>query len=298
MSKQLKKYAIDEYHDYIIYKSLASLEKDSERREILSNLSRKEYEHFEFWKQLSKYQPNSPSRLKIWIIILLRRLLGLVFMARLLERHERSVVKWYRELYSVLPPKERETLFHIIKEEEELEKMLIGQIQEGAVKYLGFIVLGLADSIIEISGVHAGFLGATNMTLFAGIAGLVVGFAAAISMGVAAYLQAKQMPIINPMKAALLTGLTYISSVSLQALPFFMTADILIAFASSIAISITLMTGFTYYGVVIRDLDARRELALNITLTLGTAAATYLFGDFLSNWLGLRSLNNAITPKA
>jgi len=294
LREELKKYVLDEYNDYITYKSLAEMENDEVRRRILSNLSTKEYEHYTFWLQLSGYKPNPPSRIRIRLIMMFRRLLGLVFIARLLERHERSVIKWYRELYTILPAKERETLFHIIREEEEHEKMLIGEIEETIVKYLGYIVLGLADAIIEISGVHAGFLGATSVTLLAGVAGLVVGFAASISMAVAAYLQAKQAPTIVPLKAAILTGITYILTVILQALPFFLTTDILNAFAVSIIISITLLAGFTYYGAVIRDIDSRREIATNIALTLGTATATYVFGDLLSSWLGIKSFYGGI----
>lgn len=294
MRERLRKYVIDEYHDYVIYRSLANHERDLARREILLSLSDKEYEHYELWRQLSQYQPKSPSKFKIWMLLLFRKIFGLVFITRLLERHERSVVKWYRELYSELQSKERETLLHIIREEEELERTLIGQIEESIVKYLGYIVLGLADAIIEISGVHAGFLGATGMTLFAGIAGLVVGFAASISMGVASYLQARQMAAIVPVKAAILTGTTYIASVVLQALPYFLTDDVFTAFTTSIIISITLISGFTFYGAVVRDKDAKKELILNISLTLGTAAATYIFGEILSTWLGLKALQSIL----
>lgn len=295
MSQELKKYVVDEYNDYVIYSALARSEKDKGRREILQALSQKEFEHYQFWYQISKYRPDSPSRLRVWLLLVARRLLGLVFIARLLERHERSVIKWYRELYETLPAKEKETLFHIIREEEEHERTLVDQIQETIVKYLGYVALGLADSIIEISGVHAGFIGATNITMFAGVAGLVVGVAASISMGVASFLQAKQTSGIEPFKAATITGLAYIVSVILQAMPFFLTKDILVAFTSSIMISIFLISGFTYYGAVLRDIDSRREIITNILLTLGTATATYLFGDLISNWLGLKSLAGLTT---
>ncbi|GBC71512.1 hypothetical protein HRbin02_01297 [Candidatus Calditenuaceae archaeon HR02] len=295
MKTELRKYVIDEFSDYLIYKSLAEVERDASRREILSNLSKKEYEHYMFWLQLTNYQPKPPSGVRIGLMVVLRRLLGLVFIARLLERHERSVVRWYRELSDALPAKERETLFHIMREEEEQERMLIGQIEETVIKYLGYVVLGLADAIIELSGVHAGFLGATNVTILAGMAGIVVGFAASISMAVAVYLQAKQTPTIVPFKAAILTGITYVSTVILQALPFFLTSDIFTAFTASIAVSITLIAGFTYYGAVVRDADARREIITNVALTLGTAAATYLFGELLSTWLGIKSLYGRYT---
>jgi len=72
------------------------------------------------------------------------------------------------------------------------EHALIAQLKEKRIDYIGFIVLGLADAIVEITGVHAGFLGVTGSTLIAGVAGVIVGFSAAISMGSASYLQAKQ----------------------------------------------------------------------------------------------------------
>jgi len=290
MNEKLKKYVDDEYSDYVIYRTLATHEDNDLRRRILVSLSEKEYEHYKFWEQLTCHQPRAPSKLRILLILVLRRVLGLVFMAKLLERHERDVIRWYHELSLSLPPKDRETLFHIIKEEEEHERVLLGQIEGGAVRYLGFIALGLADAIIEVSGVHAGFLGATNETLFAGMAGLVVGFAASISMGAAAYIQAKQMHQTTPVRAATVTGVAYISTVVLQALPYFLTRDMLTAFASSMLISMVLMSSLTYYGAVIRDEEAKRELLTNTFLILAVVAATFFFGEALSSWLGIRRL--------
>jgi len=68
---------------------------------------------------------------------------------------------------------------------EQHERAFMKHIDVRMVRYLSFIILGFADAIVEITGVRAGFLGVTSPTL---IAGLVVGFAAARSMGSAPYL--------------------------------------------------------------------------------------------------------------
>ncbi len=135
-----------------------------------------------------------PHVMGIWGTLFLRDVLGVTFITKFLELHEHRAVTEYKKLLPDIPPSHRERFREIIKDEEFHEKSFIGQLKEKRIAYIGFIVLGLADAIVEITGVHAGFLGVTGSTLLAGISGVIVGFAAAISMGSAAYLQAKQDP--------------------------------------------------------------------------------------------------------
>jgi VIT1/CCC1 family predicted Fe2+/Mn2+ transporter len=290
VANQLAKYARDEYEDYLIYEALAKAETDERRRAVLKKLSQKEYEHYLFWRDLSGFEPAGQPRLKAFIIVTLRRLLGLVFVAKLLEIHERSVVKWYKQLYQSLTHKDQDTLIHIISEEEEHEKALLNQIEESIINYVGYIALGLSDAIIEITGVHAGFLGATNATLIAGVAGLVVGFAASISMAAASYMQAKHARWISPLKASVLTGATYMTAVIILALPYLLIHDMLIAFATSLALSVVMISAFTFYGAVLRDESFKRELLIGIALTLGTAGATFMFGELIADVTNIRTV--------
>jgi len=66
------------------------------------------------------------------------------------------------------------------------------QMQGQYLKYISFVILGLADAIVEISGIHAGSLGIYHSTEITGLAGIVAGAAASIAMASAAYAQAKQ----------------------------------------------------------------------------------------------------------
>ena len=145
----------------------------------------------------------------------------------------------------------------------------------------------MADAIVEITGVHAGFLGVTNSTLFAGVSGLIVGFSAAISMGSAAYIQSKQDPHRSPWVSAVTTGVSYILSVVLLAVPYFLTKNMSLAFILSIVVGMALIAMLTFYSMVVFDRKFWREFLGTVGLILGPAALTFLLGTALGNAFGM-----------
>ncbi len=283
------KYLKDEYNDYISYKRLAEKERNSDRKRILEELASTEYQHYLFWRRYVTKDVHGASTIKVKLLILMRLFLGLTFTVKLLERHEAKTISSYKELAQKLVGEERTRLEKIIQEELEHEKALLAQIDEAVVRYLGFVALGLADAIIEITGVHAGFLGVTSSTFIAGIAGLVVGFAAAISMASAAYLQVKHGGSRHPIGSALVTGIAYLFTVTVLALPYFLITDIMIAFALSITLAIVTMAIFTFYGAVVSEKMFLKEFVVSLALIMGTALAAYIFGDFLGTLFGIKN---------
>ena len=279
----------DELFDSTLYAALAAREKNRERRKILEELSRQEHRHYRFWAKIAGQDCRPRGRAKLALYLAMRKILGLVFTIKYLEKHEKNVVEEYRETLPLLSSEEeKKTLEEIIREEEEHENKLISQIDEAIVKYMSFIVLGLADAIVEITGVHAGALGATSSTLMAGITGLIVGFSAAISMASAAYLQAKHETGKNPLFSAALTGAAYIAAVLLLALPYFTTHSMTIAFTASVTLAILLIAGFSYYSSIVFDKNFPRELAESTGLMLATALASYMFGEYLGTIFGIK----------
>ncbi|MEM4314781.1 MAG: VIT1/CCC1 family protein [Nitrososphaerota archaeon] len=282
------RYVEDEYRDYVTYRELAKRERNKGRKMVLEQLAAVEYEHYKFWDAYTGRHEQHTPRALINLLVIVRKILGLTFTIKLLERHEEQTINSYRDFASHLSGDERLKVEAIIQEELEHEKTLLSQIDETVVRYLGFVALGLADAIIEITGVHAGFLGVTSSTLIAGIAGLVVGFAAAISMASAAYLQAKHGRSRNPLESALVTGGAYLLTVTVLALPYFMVADMLLAFTASVSLAVAMMTMFTFYGAVISEKKFLMEFLLSLGLVMGTALGTYLFGDFLGSVFGIK----------
>src|SRR5207245_4388002 len=130
--------------------------------------------------------------LQAYFPLLHRLTLGLTFTMKVLERHEHARHERYRQMVKNIPPADKARFEAMMEEEEHQESYLMGEIHEGRVKYMSFIVLGLADAVVEISGIHAGSLGIFNRTELAGVAGVVAGMAASIALASAAYAQAKQ----------------------------------------------------------------------------------------------------------
>ena len=290
--REIEEFCREEYRDYMIYSILAKKKKNEKRARVLQRLAEHEKKHYEFWHRLSgSCKGASVGKLMVVFVVLLRMLFGLTFTLKLLERGEVETVNKYRKFAENLTGNERKILEEIIKEEMEHESLLVEEINEAVMRYLGFIVLGLADAIVEITGVHAGFLGVTSNTVMAGIAGLVVGFAAAISMASAAYLQAKQEKTSrSPLVSAMVTGLAYIAAVIILALPYFIMHEMIIAFAASVLAGITLIAGFSFYASVLFERSFVREFLESTALMLGTAMATYFFGEMLGTIFGIRGI--------
>lgn len=275
-------HARNELTEHFIYHQLARREKDPENKALLEKLSLQEKAHHDFWRELAgKTREIKPARRAIWGTILLRDILGVTFITKFIEQHEKDAIATYQALLPEIPASHRERFETIIKDEQSHERSLIGQLKEKRIAYIGFIVLGLADAIVEITGTHAGFLGVTGSTLIAGVSGVIVGFAAAISMASASYLQAKQDTEKSPFVSAFATGISYLCSVICLALPYFLIHTMFTAFAVSTSVGILLIAGFTFYGAVVFDRKFWSEFGEAVMLMLGTAVATFFVGTFV-----------------
>ena len=274
---------------YEAYKFLSERIADEELKTMLRKLAEQERKYIEFWSRLLGEKCGS-SDAKLFLLKLLHKIFGPAFILAIIEREKEKLVSLYKEVLRHLDGKDREILEKIIREEEKQGRHLLDQLSDVRMEYMGYIALGLADAIVEITGVHAGFLGATSDTIMAGIAGLVVGLSAALSMAGAAYLQAKHGSQVKPSTSALITGISYIVSVVILALPYFLINSMLIAFAISLSGALVLAGLFTFYSAVIQGKNFVREFAESTSLLIGTAAASFLFGQVLGHVFGIEHL--------
>jgi VIT1/CCC1 family predicted Fe2+/Mn2+ transporter len=284
-----EKYCRDEYIDHRVYSYLAKIEKNEERKKILENFGKMEHEHYIFWKSLMKKEMKDSSldNIRIKLFILFKYIFGLIFTIKLMERNEKRVIEEYKKLLNKFEGETKQKLELIIKDEIEHENFWMNQMKDETTRYLGFIILGLADAIIEITGVHAGFLGVTASTIIAGIAGLVVGISASLAMASAAYLQAKQDEGSNPRISAIYTGVFYILAAVALATPYFMTHDMLVAFLSSLVIAVMLIGFFNFYSSVIFERKFAKEFLTSTIIILVTASISFIVGEFLGNIFGI-----------
>ena len=295
MNETFAAHATNELTEHVVYGRLARMERNPENRAALERLSAQEHAHYEFWKSLipeAEARRIRPRTHAAWGIPLLRIIFGVTFITKYLELHEKNAVGTYERIIDAIPEAHRARFREIIEDERTHERELIKELKERRVSYVGFIVLGLADAIVEITGVHAGFLGVTGSTLIAGIAGVIVGFAASISMGSASYLQAKQEPgNQSPLVSGFATWVSYFFSVILLALPYFLIRVMIIAFTVSTSVGIILVAAFTFYGAVVFDRKFWREFGETVGLMLGTALLTYLLGAIVGGAFHVNALS-------
>ena len=187
----------------------------------------------------------------------------------------------------LIPEEDRIFFGEMIVDEEEHEYNFRNKIQSSYVKYISFIILGLADAIVEISGIHAGSLGIYNSTRITGLAGIVAGAAASIAMASAAYAQAKQGFAGSASVSAAFTGVSYFASAVVLATPYFLTEDKINAVAASITFAVIILGVTNYYNSVITEKSFVKDFAEMVGITFGATIALYILGQLIRSIFGI-----------
>ena len=262
---------INEITEYHIYRKLAETSKDSNKK-VLNKIAEDELRHYNFWKTYTKKEA-SPKKITIWFYYIISRLLGLTFGLKLMERGEELAQKAYNELSKTIL-KVRE----IEKEEKEHENNLINMINEEKIKYVGSIVLGLNDALVELTGAIAGFTFAFQNTKIVGAAALVTGIAASFSMSASEYLSTKTEDKESPVKASIYTGIAYIIAVIALVIPYFLLKNYYFALGFTLINAIIIIFLFTFYISVAKEVSFKKRFFEMAVLSFGVAALTFIIG--------------------
>ncbi len=280
--------AQDEYADRSVYMALSRREKNPAFKKALEDIANGEQSHYEFWKTYAPDAEVSAKRLRMYVILIIRITLGLTFTLKFMERHEGKLHERYRRIAESIPPADKARFTAMMASEEGQEGVLIGEIQENRVKYMSFIVLGLADAVVEISGIHAGSLGIYGRTELAGLAGIIAGMAASIAMASAAYAQAKQGFQGSAKWSAIYTGVSYMITAVFLALPYFLTRTMTLALGVSLVIGVILVATMTFYDTVISARPFKRQFGEIAGIILAASLALFVVGTLVGQYLGLR----------
>lgn len=277
----------NELTDYTVYKRLSEVEEDKKLKRIFSEIAEMEKGHFSFWRKYSENKEVSPDDFKVGFVLFLRRLFGPAFVIKYLEGSEIGAQKRYGALRKVIPQSGKSTFEKIIKDEEGHEQAFANNIHGGYVKYVSFVVLGLADALVEVAGIHAGSLGVYNSTLLTGLAGIIAGAAASLSMASAAYAQAKQGFAGSARTAAGYTGISYFIGAVILASPYFITGDPIIAIITSLIFG-TIMIGFvSWYNSVMAGSNFKKDFLQIVGVMLGATVALLILGLVIRHVFGI-----------
>lgn len=272
----------NELSEHFIYAELSRLERNENNRKVLKDISEDELRHYGILRNHSGKEVK-PDSLKVWRYVLLARIFGVTFAVKLMESGEKGAQASYEKLSGAVPE-----VIRIRREEEEHEKKLIAMIDEEKLKYIGSVVLGLNDALVELTGTLAGLTFALQDAKLVGIAGLITGIAASLSMGASEYLSTKaEGGEKNPLKASVYTWITYVLAVAILIFPFLLLRSPFVSLLFALMGAVLLICVFTFYFSVVREVPFRRRLAEMLTISLGVTFLSFIIGLLVRQFLGV-----------
>jgi VIT1/CCC1 family predicted Fe2+/Mn2+ transporter len=269
----------NEITEHLVYKRLANSSGDKNRG-VLSRISADELRHYGIWKKYTSIDVK-PDSIKIFFYIALVKLFSLTFAIKMMEKGEGRAQYSYKQV-----AEDFEEASLVMEEEERHEKELISLIDEDKLNYISSMILGLNDALVELTGTLAGLSFAFQNTRLIGIAGLITGIAAALSMMSSEYLAKKSdRGDKNPLKASMYTGIAYIIAVVLLVMPFFIFQVYYTAIFSTLAIAVVVILFFTYFISVTKEVPFLSRFLEMSAISLGVAGLSFLIGYGLRAFL-------------
>ena len=281
-TEQIKGFQRNEITEYHIYSRLAKRIKNKENSEVLENIANEEHVHYNFWKEITGVDVK-PDRRKIFYFYLIARILGLTFGIKLMERGENKANKNYNRFAGIIPEAVR-----IANDEDAHEQKLISMIREEKLNYMGSVVLGLNDALVELTGALAGLSLALQNTRVIAFVGLITGLAASFSMAASEYLSTKAEENANEAAvSALYTGIAYVFTVLILIMPYFLFAHYLVCLALTILLAVIIIFLFNFYISVAKDYDFNKRFTEMLVISLGVAAVSFGIGFVIRNIFGI-----------
>jgi len=280
--QSLQKAQKNEMTEYHIYLRLSSLIKDEHNSKILQQIARDELRHHDRLKTFTGTD-QKPNVLKIFFYTVISIIFGITFGIKLMERGEESSVKLYKELGDTI-----EEFHKIAKEEDNHEKGLVGIIEEERLKFVGSMVLGLNDALVELTGTLAGLTFALKDTRLIALAGLITGVAASLSMAASEYLSARtEQENKGALKSSLYTGGAYIVTVACLVLPYLLFSNYIVSLIFTIVAAILIILIFNFYISVAKDLPFKERFFEMAGISLGVAVVSFIIGYLIRLFLGV-----------
>ncbi|HOJ88953.1 MAG TPA: VIT1/CCC1 transporter family protein [Pseudothermotoga sp.] len=269
----------NEITEHIVYNILAKQDKSS-NSEILAKISREEMAHYEKIRSLTKTEIK-PNWFKVFWYVTLAKILGLTFALKLMERGEEKA----QRAYSLT---EENIFTELIADEKTHEGELLRLIDEEKLDYIGSMVLGLNDALVELTGALAGLTLAIQKTSIVALSGIITGIAAALSMAASDYLSRKsEGGDKRPLKSALYTGIAYIFTVLFLTFPYLILKNPFIALSLTVINAIIVIFIFTFFVSVVKDQRFGRNFVEMLAISLGVASVSFFIGLFVRKFFNI-----------
>ena len=273
----------NELTESVIYAKIAAFAKGEENKKTLLRLSQEEHAHYEIWKSYTGIEMK-PEKSKVLKYTFLARVLGFTFAVKLMEKGEEHAQEEYEHLAAEVPES-----VHIRKQEEEHEAALLEMLDEERLQYVGSMVLGLNDALVELTGSLAGFAFALQNTRLIALSGLIVGISATFSMASSEFLAARSEGRSDALKSCSYTGIAYLLTVIALITPYliFPGTQFIPALFCMLAVVILIIAGFTYYTSVAQDQPFRSRFLEMAVISISVAVLSFIVGILAKKFLGV-----------
>lgn len=286
LMKLVKKAQIDEEQGTILYAFMAKREKNEENKKLLEQMSKDEAKHAAVWKSYTN-KNLKPSKLSIIWFKILTVVMGFTFVVKTMQKKESLAQAGYEKMKEELPEAAK-----MLDDERRHEKELYNMLDEERLHYIGAMVLGLNDALVELTGAIAGVTFALANTRLVALTGIITGVSATFSMAASNYLAERADNNPKALKSSIYTGMAYLVTVALLVLPYllFPIHMYVAAFAVMIATVILIIMFFNYYISVAKEEPFFKNFVTMAGISLTVAVVSYIIGVLAKNLLGIDAL--------
>ena len=279
----IKKMQQNELTESVIYAEIAKFAKGEENKKTLLRLSSEEKAHYEIWKKYTGIEMK-PQKGKVFKYKTIARIFGFTFAVKLMENGEEGAQKEYELLTEEVP--ESSAIRH---QEEEHEEALLDMLDEERLQYVGSMVLGMNDALVELTGSLAGFTFAMQNTRLIALSGLIMGISATFSMASSEFLAAKSEGRTDAFKSCSYTGVAYLITVALLILPYLVlgNSQYMTALFVMLAVVVLIIAGFTYYISVAKGEKFKPRFLEMTLISVGVAVVSFFVGILAKKFLGV-----------
>ena len=284
--KFVKKAQIDEEQGAILYAFMAKREKNEENKKLLEQMSKDEKNHAEEWKKITK-KNLKPNMFRILWFKILTVVMGFTFVVKTMQKKENLAQYGYEKMQEELPEAAK-----MLEDERRHEKELYNMLDEERLHYVGAMVLGLNDALVELTGAIAGVTFALANARLVALTGIITGVSATFSMAASNYLAERADNNPKALKSSIYTGMAYLITVALLVLPYLLFPPhmYVAAFAVMIATVILIIMFFNYYISVAKEEPFLKNFATMAIISLSVAVISYIIGVLAKNLLGIDAL--------
>src|SRR5690554_3849349 len=257
---------VNEITESMIYTRVAKRVKDPHNRETLLKIAAEERRHAEIWKRYTKVEAK-PKWFKVFWYTLMASILGYTFALKRMELGEGDASETYSSIAHEVPE-----AMQIAQDEDRHEASLLELLDEERLRYVGSMVLGLSDALVELSGTLAGLTFAMQNTRLIALSGLITGISATLSMASSEYLSSRsEGSSETALKSGLYTGAIYLLTVAFLVLPYLLLPKdgYMTALVVMLGVVILIILAFTYYVSVAKDVPFFKRFAEMAAISLG-----------------------------